>query len=175
MPWNATCPMDERVKFHCGFYLEGKSPSSRLCDAFGVSRKTAYKWIGRYAEGGGQAALLERSKRPRSRSEDDHGRRVESLGLSRRERSTPRGPNKKLGWRVLKVAYPGLDTGGRVAPSAHILQSPRSYRSTRRATRRSSPSAAKTVPRLTTSRMRSGALTSRGTSAWQMCGFAVTR
>jgi len=55
--------MDERVKFIAA-YLRGEIAVTRLCDAFGVSRKTAYKWIARYAEGG-VAELVERSKRPK--------------------------------------------------------------------------------------------------------------
>ena len=54
--------MDERVKF-IGAYLRGEIAVTRLCEAFGVSRKTAYKWIARYSEGG-VAELVERSKRP---------------------------------------------------------------------------------------------------------------
>ena len=42
--------MDERVKFIAA-YLRGELAVSRLCDAFDVSRKTAYKWISRYALG----------------------------------------------------------------------------------------------------------------------------
>jgi transposase-like protein len=41
MPWKTTCPMDERVKFIAA-YLRGEMAISRLCNAFGVSRKTAY-------------------------------------------------------------------------------------------------------------------------------------
>ncbi len=36
-----------------------------LCARFGISRKTGYKWIGRYAAGG-EAALADRSRRPRA-------------------------------------------------------------------------------------------------------------
>ncbi len=38
---------------------------SLLCERFGVSRKTAYKWVGRY-RAGGAAALADRSRRPRA-------------------------------------------------------------------------------------------------------------
>ena len=54
--------MDERVKFIAA-YLRGELAVSRLCEAFGVSRKTAYKWIKRYSEAG-IADLVEHSRRP---------------------------------------------------------------------------------------------------------------
>ena len=40
---------------------------SRLCESFGVSRKTAYEWIKRYAEGGVRERVLKRQlKVPRT-------------------------------------------------------------------------------------------------------------
>ena len=44
-------------------YKTGLYSVSGLTERFGVSRKTAYKWIGRYAEGG-EAALAERTRAP---------------------------------------------------------------------------------------------------------------
>jgi putative transposase len=63
MPWNETCVMDERVLFIAG-YLRGEQPMSVLCEQFGISRKTGYKWLERYRadpEGG----LADRSRVPR--------------------------------------------------------------------------------------------------------------
>ncbi len=54
--------MDERVKF-IAMYLRGEHALSELCQHFGISRKTAYKWLQRYA-GGGVASLVDKSKRP---------------------------------------------------------------------------------------------------------------
>ena len=62
MPWLTTNAMDERVKFIAA-YLRGELSVSRLCETFGVSRKTAYKSISRYTAGG-VAELVERSRRP---------------------------------------------------------------------------------------------------------------
>ena len=56
--------MDERVKFIAA-YLRGELSLARLSSSFGVSRKTAYKWIARYASGG-VAELINRSRRPLS-------------------------------------------------------------------------------------------------------------
>jgi putative transposase len=51
MSWRTTCPMNERARFI--FHLEtGLYTITELCHRYGVSRKTAYKWIGRYHEYG---------------------------------------------------------------------------------------------------------------------------
>ncbi len=48
MPWRETCTMDERLKFMAA-WLEGDESRSSLCERHGISRKTGYKWAGRYA------------------------------------------------------------------------------------------------------------------------------
>lgn len=64
MPWNRTEPVDERERF-INAYLARVYSMSELCHHFEVSRKTGYKWIGRFREGG-KTALLDRSRAPRS-------------------------------------------------------------------------------------------------------------
>jgi len=64
MPWDETDPMNERVKFIAA-HLERDVPLVELCGRFGISRKTAYKWIARYDEGGVKQ-LLDRSRAPHS-------------------------------------------------------------------------------------------------------------
>jgi putative transposase len=54
--------MDQRVRF-VGDYGRGFACFSELCERYGVSRKTGYKWLGRY-EGAGPSALEDRSRRP---------------------------------------------------------------------------------------------------------------
>jgi putative transposase len=48
MPWNKTCPMEERLKFIAD-WLKKDCPVADLSRSYGISRKTAYKWIRRYA------------------------------------------------------------------------------------------------------------------------------
>jgi len=103
MPWLTTNPMDERVKFIAA-YLRGELSVSRLCETFGVSPKTAYKWIARYANGG-VAELVERSKRPRSNPRST-SREVVSLIVAMRKEYPFWGPKKLL--TMLGTAYPGL-------------------------------------------------------------------
>ncbi|MGZ6358712.1 MAG: integrase core domain-containing protein [Bdellovibrionota bacterium] len=64
MPWNQTDPMNERVKFIAG-YLEGEFTFSELCEDYGISRKTGYKWVERY-QASGVTALEDLSRAPKS-------------------------------------------------------------------------------------------------------------
>lgn len=56
--------MDQRREF-VAKALAGGQPFSSLCEEFGVSRKTGYKWLDRYQEEN-MAGLLEKSRRPKS-------------------------------------------------------------------------------------------------------------
>lgn len=62
MPWKETSPMDQRLQF-VSDYQRGIAPMTELCARYEISRKTGYKWIGRYADDG-PLGLLERSRRP---------------------------------------------------------------------------------------------------------------
>jgi putative transposase len=62
MPWSQTSPMDQRTQFIADYLRETLS-IVELCDLYGVSRKTGYKWIDRYLRQG-PAGLEERSRRP---------------------------------------------------------------------------------------------------------------
>lgn len=62
MPWRETVVMDERARFVLRAREAGSNVSA-LAREFGVSRKTAYKWLERYAEAG-VAGLEDMSRRP---------------------------------------------------------------------------------------------------------------
>lgn len=51
MPWKATCPMQLRQSF-IEDWLRQATPISQLCQVYGISRKTGYKWIERFKEEG---------------------------------------------------------------------------------------------------------------------------
>ena len=51
MAWKRTDPMEERIRFVMET-LSGVFRMSELSDRYGVSRKTGYKWLQRYREGG---------------------------------------------------------------------------------------------------------------------------
>ena len=62
MPWRETLLMDQRVQFIAD-YQRDVFDVADLARRYGISRKTAYKWIDRYAAGG-PAGLVDRSRRP---------------------------------------------------------------------------------------------------------------
>src|SRR6266545_3582442 len=62
MPWSHTSPMDQKTQFIAA-YLRDRLSMTELCEFYGVSRKTGYKWIDRYLTHGPQG-LEERSRRP---------------------------------------------------------------------------------------------------------------
>lgn len=62
MPWKVSTSMSERRAF-CVAVLEGKGSMASLCRQYGISRKTGYKWLQRFAAEG-EAGLGERSRRP---------------------------------------------------------------------------------------------------------------
>ena len=64
MPWLETSPVDQRKQF-IEDYQRGLQSVTELADRFEISRKTAYKWIGRHDEDGANG-LADRSRRPRS-------------------------------------------------------------------------------------------------------------
>src|SRR5436309_72240 len=49
MPWRETAPMKERMRFVTDWERDLYS-MVELCERYGVSRKTGYKWLARYEE-----------------------------------------------------------------------------------------------------------------------------
>lgn len=64
MPWKETTTMSQRLEFVTLASRE-EANISRLCRRFGISRKTGYKWLHRFQEGGPDA-LQDCSRRPHS-------------------------------------------------------------------------------------------------------------
>lgn len=62
MPWKDVKPMDEKLLFLAD-YLRGTGPFNQLCESYGISRKTGYKWVERY-QSAGLDGLAERSRKP---------------------------------------------------------------------------------------------------------------
>jgi len=63
MPWQERSVMSERQEFVAFARQEGATISG-LCERYGISRKTGYKWLTRAASG--DRELADRSRRPRS-------------------------------------------------------------------------------------------------------------
>src|SRR5262245_1938901 len=64
MPWSKLSPMDQKTQFIAD-YLRHIQSITDLCFHYGISRKTAYKWIARY-EQSGLYGLQDRSSKPLS-------------------------------------------------------------------------------------------------------------
>jgi putative transposase len=62
MPWKQVRPMDEKIRF-IGDHLTGVFTLTELCDRYGISRKTGYKWVDRYMEHGVDG-LKDQSRKP---------------------------------------------------------------------------------------------------------------
>jgi putative transposase len=103
MPWKATEPMDQKMLF-VRACQGGRMNMSELCEAFGISRKTGYKWLARY-QTHGVVGLEELSRAPRTHPNATDDSVVALLTELRRER--PRwGPKKLLAYLTPK--WPAL-------------------------------------------------------------------
>lgn len=124
MPWRASGPMEERIKFVLMYQEEGWSMTD-LCEMFGVSRKTGYKWLGRYAVGGING-LGDRSRAPHTHPKAVSAE-VEARLLELKAARSKRGP-KKL-WEMFRQHYPHLPCPARSTMAAilkrHGLVRPR--------------------------------------------------
>lgn len=63
MPWKETCAMDQKMRM-VGDWLNEECTITQLGEMYGVSRKTIYKWIGRY-QMEGPIGLEERPRAPK--------------------------------------------------------------------------------------------------------------
>ena len=64
MPWSELTTVDQRVEFIADYH-RGVASVTELSHRYGISRKTAYKWLNRYAEQG-QAGLEDQRRTPHS-------------------------------------------------------------------------------------------------------------
>ncbi len=103
MPWTRTDPMNERAQF-IDEWRRGLFTMTELAAQYGVSRKTAYKWLARY-RGEGIRGLDDRSRRPGS-CPHRMAREVEELLLATRRAHPSWGPRKILPY--LRRRHPDL-------------------------------------------------------------------
>lgn len=113
MPWKVSTHMNERKLLALG-YLKGDWTMKSLCQAHGISRKTGYKWLGRFITQG-ELGLLDRSRRPRRTPHQT----PESLvtALIAKKRHYPKWGPKKLRCLLEKDgvnALPSESTLGRI-------------------------------------------------------------
>jgi putative transposase len=110
MPWRESCAMDERLRFIAD-WLGGEMSKTELCEMYGVSRQTGYKWLARY-ETQGPAGLVDRSRAPLMHGLSTAADLVEKLVDLRRARPTwgPRKLVAKLTQLHPDLAWPSHST-----------------------------------------------------------------
>ncbi len=101
MPWSQTSPMDQRIQFIADYLRESLS-MTELCDLYGVSRKTGYKWIDRYLRHG-PVGLEACSRKPRVSPTQTPEDLVAAI-LDARRRHPSWGAKKLL--RILQQRHP---------------------------------------------------------------------
>jgi putative transposase len=123
MPWEETCAMTERVKF-VGLVEAGEETMAELCRRFGVSRKTGYKFVERFAAEGA-AGLCDRShaalRHPYAVSEAIEQRIIELRGEHpfwgpRKLRARLRMVDRTLAWPAASTIGEILRRHGLVVP-----------------------------------------------------------
>jgi putative transposase len=126
--WKETDRLKQRKEF-VTLYLKQRYEMGSLCELFGVSRKTGYKTIARFKEGG-WAAMEERSHAARS-----HPNATDE-GIAKRlieaKQQWPRwGPEKLLDWLRTKepeVSWPAVSTAGGILKRAGMVKANRRRR-----------------------------------------------
>jgi transposase InsO family protein len=63
MAWLETDVRDQRIRFVIA-RTQAEATMTATCQAFGISRKTGYKWLARHRAAGSVAALADQSRRP---------------------------------------------------------------------------------------------------------------
>ena len=93
MPWKEVSPMSERSRFATDC-LSTEWSMTELCEHYGISRKTGYKWLARFLEDG-RNGLTDRSRAPLScpHKTPDH---IVELLIEARHRHPTWGPKKLL-------------------------------------------------------------------------------
>lgn len=110
MPWREICAMDERVRF-VGDWLSAEVSKTELCERYGISRRTGYKWLARY-EADGPAGLVDRSHAPLVHARATSADLVEKIIDLRRARPTwgPRKIIARLGRLHPDLTWPSHST-----------------------------------------------------------------
>jgi transposase InsO family protein len=103
--------MDERYRF-VSEYRDGADSMSELCERYGISRETGYKWVRRFEESGA-AGLTDRSRRPHHSPRTTAPEVIEALIAARRKHPTW-GPKKLLGRTWPLAITPALSTASAI-------------------------------------------------------------
>lgn len=102
MPWKECSKVDERGEFVSLAKVEGANVT-RLCERFGISRKTGHKWLRRF---GSKESLTDRSRRPQH-SPTRTARKMEQAVLGVRDRH-PAWGGRKIAARLQDTGHQGV-------------------------------------------------------------------
>src|SRR2546426_3573254 len=112
MPWLETAPMEQRERF-IRDHRSALYTMTELSARYGISRKTGYKWLDRFDEGG-REGLGDRSRAPQ-RCPHKITDAVATLICEARRQHPSWGPDKLLDWlsrRHPSVGLPAVSTAG---------------------------------------------------------------
>jgi transposase InsO family protein len=115
MPWQEESTMQLRQQFVADVQ-RGVSPVSEVCAAYGISRKTGYKWLARFRADGARA-LGDRSRRPHTSPAATPVALVQAL-LDARHRHPTWGPRKLR--RLLRQQHPSAPWPARSTLALHL-------------------------------------------------------
>jgi putative transposase len=112
MPWQEATPMEQRERF-VRDHQRALYTMTELCVRYSISRKTGYKWLDRFDEGG-RSALRDRSRAPHQ-CPHAMSHQVAQLICDARQAHPRWGPIKLLDWlapRHPELAFPAPSTAG---------------------------------------------------------------
>ena len=136
MAWEETTRMEQKIRFVEEFE-SALYTLTELSRRYGISRKTAYKWLHRYGEEG-EAGLQERSRAPQT-SPTRMSPEVAGLLVELRRKHPTWGPRKLLAYwqrREPDLAWPSASTVGDLLKRQGLVEARRRSRS-RKALQRS--------------------------------------
>lgn len=143
MPWKETCCVKERLRFVVAHESDLYS-MMELCERFGISRKTGYKWLERF-EAEGPGGLENRSRKPH-RSPNRTAENIRSLLIEERLKHPKWGPEKLLdvvGRRHPEIELPARSTVAAMLKSEGLVKE---RRRRRRHTHPGKPATSVTTP-----------------------------
>ena len=110
MAWKASCIVSLREEF-VNMARREEANIAQLCRRFGISRKTGYKWIARFAQQG-RAALVDRSRRPKSSPRQSSAEMEQAVVLVRQQHPA---------WGGRKIRRVLLNQGTIMAPAPSTI------------------------------------------------------
>jgi transposase InsO family protein len=120
--------MDERLGFITD-YQRGSDSMVELCERYGISRKTGYKWLDRYRLFGA-SGLVERSHAPLHHGSATASALADAIISLRQERPSwgPRKIIAKLSARQPELVWPAPSTAGEILKRAGLVSGRRLHR-----------------------------------------------